>query len=177
MTFIQSIVANGSAGTLSFTSIPQNFTHLQLRFFARVNGTAGGNTNSNVFIRFNSDSGNNYTRHLLYDQGGINSYGAGGTSAAFASAAPTSNNTSGIYLNSIVDILDYTNTNKNKVTRCIGGYDNNGVWGNRLNLESGLWINTAAITRLDIIADNSETYTNLTRADLYGITTSELTGA
>ena len=163
------LVGSGGASTLTFSNIPQTYKHLQIRMINRVVGNSGGNTNSNVLIRFNSDTASNYTRHLLYDQGGIGSAGTANNTSIFASAAPNSTNTSGIFGAAVVDILDYANTNKFKTTRALGGYDNNGVAGNRLNLESGVWRDTSAITTILIYPDNSETWAQYSHFALYGI--------
>ena len=163
------LVGSGGASTLTFSNIPQTYKHLQIRMINRVVGNSGGNTNSNVLIRFNSDTASNYTRHLLYDQGGIGSAGTANNTSIFASAAPNSTNTSGIFGAAVVDILDYANTNKFKTTRALGGYDNNGVAGNRLNLESGVWRDTSAITTILIYPDNTETWAQHSHFALYGI--------
>jgi hypothetical protein len=81
--------------------------------------------------------------------------------------------TTSIFSAGVIDILDYTNTNKNKTFRLMGGTDTNGS-GNA-DFESGMWMNTAAITQLDFFATNN--FTEYTRFDLYGFTTSSATGA
>jgi hypothetical protein len=66
-----------------------------------------------------------------------------------------------------------TNTSKNKVSRSLGGFDTNGA--GRVVLYSGLYLSTVAINQIQIATDG-----NLvagTRCDLYGITTSQVTGA
>ncbi len=162
-------VGVGGASSVTFSSIPATYKHLQIRMINRVVGNSGGNTNSNIFMRFNGDTGTNYTRHLLYDQAGIGSVGSANASTIFASAAPNSGNTSGIFGAEVVDILDYANTNKFKTTRTIGGYDNNGVGGNRFSFESGVWRDTSAITTILIYPDNSETWAQYSSFALYGI--------
>ena len=158
-----------ATASVTFSSIPATYKHLQIRMINRVVGNSSSNTNSNVLMRFNSDTASNYTRHLLYDQAGIGAAGAANTTSIFASAAPNSTNTSGIFGAEIVDILDYANTNKFKTTRTLGGYDNNGVAGNRLTFESGVWRDTSAITTILIYPDNSETWAQYSSFALYGI--------
>ena len=158
-----------ATASVTFSSIPATYKHLQIRMINRVVGNSIGNTNSNVLMRFNGDASSNYTRHLLYDQGGLGSAGTANNTSIFTSAAPNSTNTSGIFGAAVVDILDYANTNKFKTTRTLGGYDNNGVAGNRLNLESGVWRDTGAITTILIYPDNSETWSQYSHFALYGI--------
>jgi hypothetical protein len=66
----------------------------------------------------------------------------------------------------VIDILDYTNTNKYTTVRTLGGYDNNG--SGAVALFSGLWLNTAAITSIQTGAFFAGDDTNSQLA-LYGI--------
>ena len=74
----------------------------------------------------------------------------------------------------IIDILDYANTNKNKTIRSISGIDNNG--SGDVSLTSNLWMNTAAITSFEIGGFGVNLAAG-SRIDLYGITSSSVTGA
>jgi hypothetical protein len=77
--------------------------------------------------------------------------------------------------NTIIDILDYTNTNKNKTMRSISGFDRNG--GGTVGIWSVLYsTNTNAITSL-ILSGGGSYIANGSRFDLYGITSSQETGA
>jgi hypothetical protein len=66
---------------------------------------------------------------------------------------------------SIIDILDYKNTNKYKVVLTFAGLDNNG--SGESGLYSGMWMNTNAITSIKLF-DNVN-YGEYTKAALYGI--------
>lgn len=177
MVWIASSGTLGSANTVSFSSIPQTFTHLQLRVFGRSQG--GGNATFNLQI--NGDGGANYGYgyHYLLGDGSTTGSGTTGSSSQASIQFPniaSSSETSGVFGNVVIDILDYTNTNKNKVTRAIGGYDNNG--SGKVQLTSGLWLSTAAITSLSFASSVSPyTFAAGTRFDLYGITSSAVTGA
>jgi len=61
-------------------------------------------------------------------------------------AIPAAGNTSGIFSAGVIDILDYTNTNKNKVVRALSGFDANG--SGEIIFDSLLWINTGAINQI-----------------------------
>ena len=82
------------------------------------------------------------------------------------SATSAASNTSGIFSGGVIDILDYANTNKYKTSRGLSGYDANG--SGLLYLASGLWMNTAAITSIEITDALGNFATNSTFA-LYGI--------
>ena len=66
----------------------------------------------------------------------------------------------------LIDILDYANTNKNKVYRTLGGFDANS--SGEQGLFSGLWMSTLAITTIDLIA-GAGNWTTDSRFALYGI--------
>jgi hypothetical protein len=152
-------VGAGGSSSISFSSIPSTFTHLQLRVLSGTN-PAGYTTG----IRFNSDSGTNYWGHGLYGSGGSSgsfSMGAGNL-ATISYSGITNTQFSG----AVVDILDYRNTNKNKVIRSLNGRDDNGVGD--IYLMSGSWANTAAITSITVVAP-SATFIQYSSFALYGI--------
>lgn len=163
----------GSSGSFDFQNIPATFAHLEVRFSGRGTFNAA---NDSILIRFNNDSATNYVIHRLYGDGSsvgsqaflTQTYVICGDMPA---ATASSSSTVGV---SITSILDYANTNKNKVARVLAGRDENGsgyAWFN-----SGLWLNTAAINRVTVLAANGS-FTAGSRADLYGIGVSDQTGA
>jgi hypothetical protein len=162
-----------SAGAITFSSIPQNFTHLQIRLSARsdfASAVASG------FIRFNGDSGSSYPYHFITGDGATPS--ASGTTAGtvgYLGNFPAASTAANIFEASITDILDYTNTNKNKTIRTVSGFDANG--SGQIFYASSLWLNTAAITSILLVSGGGANFVTNTRADLYGIATSNATGA
>jgi hypothetical protein len=162
-------VGSGGASSLTFTSIPQTFTHLQLRVFG-----VAPSANTNYFTTINSSGFGNYARHELRGNGSVV------TSGSVTADAPIIYYTDGVASTSypfvsVVDILDYTNTNKNKVARALSGRDENG--SGLLGLYSWLWTNTSAITTLSVDSFSASQFSQYSRADLYGISTSNATGA
>lgn len=137
----------GSTGTVTFSSIPDTYEHLQLRFYARSNV---GGASTLVEVRLNNDSNANYYHVRMIGDG---SAVGGGLSNAetfiYAGSIPASTATSNIYGCSIIDILDYTSTNKYKNVKAIGGNDRNG--SGISGFFSGVWLSTSAITRIDIV--------------------------
>jgi hypothetical protein len=141
---IVSLTSSGSTNLIEFTSIPSTYAHLQVRIFSRSARSAADDT---VYIRLNSDSSSSYSWHRLRGDG--SSASAGGyypDGIMFAGATPGASATSGIFGTSVVDILDYKNTSKNKTIRSLGGYDANG--SGMVELYSGSWNSTAAVTSL-----------------------------
>ena len=162
---IATVSGNGSSGTITFSSIPSTYKHLQIRGIGR--NTVTGVTDNYSFIRFNGDTGNNYAWHIL-DGNGSSAYAsaASTTSSAGVPTFPTAQSTTNIYGVLVLDILDYTNTNKNKTVRYLGGHDQNG--SGILRYGSGLWMNTSAITSVTFTF-NSDSWTSLSTFALYGI--------
>jgi hypothetical protein len=177
MIWIASAAPSGTQ-TLTFSSIPQTFTHLQLRGFVQQTRATYGI--SDGYIQFNSDSANNYSWHQLYGNGvSAISYGAASTSRIDIADGQWGSSTGGTFGVSITDILDYANTSKFKTTRTLNGVDINGEiasFGGRAGLLSGNWRSTSAITSMTVVAANGN-YIAGTRFDLYGITSSQVTGA
>jgi hypothetical protein len=132
-------VGGGGSATVSFTSIPATYKHLQIRASAKA-----VNNDQGYFMQFNSDTGTNYNTHLLYGNGASVTALSNNTWAGMDIASTSSSNFSAI----VVDILDYTDTNKNTTIRSLSGVDNNG--SGYATLASGLWRNTAAVTSLTI---------------------------
>lgn len=161
-------VGAGGTATITFSSIPSTYTHLQVRGIARSTRVA---TQDSIILRFNSDSGANYfSYHEVYGDGATAAAGAGsssGTGVGFGYIAAASA-TASIFGVAVIDILDYLNTNKNKVPRILAGVDRNG--SGLIALTSGLWRNTAAISSIDLLP-GSGNFTEYSHFALYGIRT------
>lgn len=145
---IASSTLSSATNTVTFSSIPANYEHLQIRAYVRGDRTGGGDT---AIIRFNNDTGANYVAHRLY---GTTTAGSdaftGRTSVFLASNIPTPGySATVVFAPCICEIVDYASTNKNTVTRCINGSDTNG--SGLVEINGGLWLNTAAVNRIDII--------------------------
>lgn len=162
-----SIVGAGGSSSISFSSIPSTYTHLQIRAITRTNRA---DTNDFITLRFNSDSGTNYSYHSLYGNG--SSVGAGdyGTSTGSPwSGVTAGNNAAGSQFGGVViDVLDYKNTNKYKTVKLLSGTDQNGTTG-RLYVMSNLWRNTAAISTMTIIPTYGTSFSQYSHFALYGV--------
>ena len=183
MVWIASNTISGSSTSLiNFTSIPQTFTHLQVRCFWNTTSTSTGDYI--LAMTFNGDGYPNtsYSMHFLNGNGSaassgseINNWNAtAGDLGKYGSAiiTPSAN----IFGVAIADVLDYTNTNKYKTSRSLSGYDNNGQGG--VNLFSGVRLSTAAITSITVQHSGTGGFFAAgSRFDLYGITSSQVTGA
>tara|TARA_R110002126_G_scaffold265569_1_gene408742 strand:+ start:288 stop:851 length:564 start_codon:yes stop_codon:yes gene_type:complete len=161
---IATVTVGTAVSSITFSSIAADWKHLQIRGIGHWSGTA--NTYANGQVQLNGDTGSNYAYHRLY--------GNGSAASADASTSTTKMNTpwfpddtySNTFGSIIIDILDYSSTNKYKTIRSLGGFDGNG--SGLVGLFSGLWMNTAAVTSFTISLPsyNLTTYSQLA---LYGI--------
>jgi hypothetical protein len=153
---IQTVTLGSTASSISFTSIPSTWKHLQIRYSLTAAAPA------DCGLRFNSDSGTNYSSHLV----------RGNPPNAQAYAYPSQGYAT-VQFNigyntsvAVIDILDYTNVNKNKTLRSLAGWDNNGS-GN-MDFWSGAWYNTSAVTNIDLVALTT-TFSVNSKFALYGV--------
>jgi len=160
---IATATGTGSSGVMTFSSIPATYTHLQIRGFTK--STSSG---SNWKVQFNGDTGSNYANHYLESNGSTVSAGAELTQTGMNFYAATATSTAAsVYAAMVMDILDYTSSNKNKTVRTLSGVDTNGGGNNDFN--SGLWYATpAAITSITITLNSGSFDTN-SKIALYGI--------
>ena len=152
-------VGSGGASSISFTSIPSTYTHLQIR--------ASYTGNDVPLLRLNGDTSTNYPNHWLR---GTGSAASGAASAGaynllqLATSWTPSSTVPGVF---IFDLLDYANTNKYKTVRTLGGCDLNGSGG--IELMSGLWMSTAAVNAISMTIGSSGTTYQYSSFALYGI--------
>jgi hypothetical protein len=161
-------VSSGGASYVEFTSIPSAYEHLQVRAIGRTNRSANGDY---ALISVNGDtSTSNYTTHYL--QGNGSSVASGAYVQSFAGALMSrwaaANDGSNIFGLGILDILDYSNTNKYKTFRDISGLDTN-TSNSQVNFESSLWLSTAVINALRITPGAGTTWQQYSHFALYGI--------
>lgn len=146
---IRTIYLEADAVSVTFSSIPQTYEHLQLRVSSHDSYDASYDI---LYARFNSDSGTNYSYHFMEgyststnDGKGINQTYAwlGKIEGSYGTTLPTT------YGGSIVDIFDYANTNKNTTTQSISGVVDPRPT-NVVYFSSSLWDDTSAVNRIDL---------------------------
>jgi len=157
-------VGAGGAANVEFTSISGTYKHLQIRGIARDTGSA---SLRQVYIQFNSDTSTNYSWHELEGNGSAaGSYGGTTTNKMWSFYYSTASQTASAFGTAVIDILDYSNTNKYKTIRTLGGADLNG--SGTISLSSANWRNTNAVTSIKLLAEQTAFAQHSTFA-LYGI--------
>ena len=156
--------ATGSETTFTFSSIPATYKHLQLRaLYQRTTSTQ-----LDVGIRLNSDTGSNYSQHSLSGDGSAVAAAGAANNSYVAIGVGPGGGTGNYFGASIVDIIDYASTTKNKTIRSFNGADTNRAGISAIKLLSGAWYNTTAVNAITIYTFGDAMNTNTTFA-LYGI--------
>ncbi len=159
-------VGSGGASSITFSSIPADYKHLQIRAVAQDNG-AGTDARALV-LRFNSDTDSNYAMHQFYNITGYTE-----TSANYLYLTQiTESGRTGVFAPVLIDIFNYANTSNFKTLRAIGGYfiNTSGV-ADEFDFGSGLWRSTSAITSItfDVRTSFAGNFSQYSHFSLYGI--------
>lgn len=161
-------VTPSGVNTITFSSIPSTYKHLQIRFIAR---DVSNTTQPSMFLRFNGDTASNYSRHQMSADGStMAAYGQGSVTWGVLTAMTGSTGLYGsnVFGVGIVDVLDYADTNKYKTTRALSGQDTNNTYG-VIYYASGVWQSTSAINSITLYTSTGSNYASGTHIALYGI--------
>jgi hypothetical protein len=154
-----------NTASVTFTSLPTTYTHLELRYTARTTQAAA---NDQMKILLNSDSGSNYTERLVQGNGSTaTSNGFTAQGFIWPGYAMGANATASVFALGIVSFVDYLSTAKNKTVRSISGYHTTAGAIQASQLFSSYWASTAAISSITISANGS--FVSGSRFSLYGI--------
>lgn len=157
---INSTTLGSAQSSVTFSSIPSTFTDLVLVCNGGVTIAA-----ANAHLRFNSDTGSNYSDTNITGTGSAASSGrsTSQTSCILNSYGYPEND---MNWNCIVHIMDYSNTTTYKTLLSRSNQADNGV-----SALVGLWRSTAAITTIDVISifSGSPQFSIGTTFKLYGI--------
>lgn len=168
---IATLTAAGGETSLTFSSIPGTYKHLQIRGIGRLSGTSEGYGYS--YIHFN---GGPQATHGLFVHGTTVTLN-GATSAYYQipNAMAPSNAPTGTYGALIIDIHDYASTTKLKTIRGFSGYNTNGAaltYYHGVGISSALatGLGTSALTSVQITSGPfGETFVAGSKYALYGI--------
>lgn len=131
----------GGGGVINFTSVPQTYTDLILIMNTGIAGSGGS-----MYVRFNGDSGANYSQTILRGSGSaVTSTRYSGSLIYLDYNGPTLGSASSNY---IVQLNNYSNTTTNKTVLV----RTNATIGSGTGVEAhvGVWRTNSAITSLSI---------------------------
>ncbi|MDB4418067.1 hypothetical protein N9262_02325 [Akkermansiaceae bacterium] len=151
---LETTTLTSNASSVSFSGLDafSNYKHLQLRI--------NGKFSSSMRLQLNGDTGSSYSWHQIYGDGSgaLNPQGASNQSSI--TLGESMGYTTGGAL--IIDILDFSSTNKNTTVKNLFGTAERDFVG----LSSGGWYSTNAVTSL--LLYNGTHYANSTYS-LYGM--------
>jgi len=171
---IASYTVSGTAGTISFSGIPQTYKHLQIRGQGQASygGSGGG---SAWFMVVNSDAFPSGTSWNIFSLNANNTTAYSGktfNTYALTGIAQWAGN--GTFAPAIIDIFDYTSTSKYKTAKMVNGIALNSNGGNNYTqFTTGAWKSLSPITDLTLYHNagglSDGLWNNGTTFDLYGI--------
>ena len=154
MTPIATVTLAANASTITFSSIPQEYTDLMFTTYGAAQATGGGS----VKIQFNGDTATNYS--YLYMFGTGSGTGTGAFANQTACLVNRHNTVDGAGWTAI---SNYSNTSVTKALLSRGS-------GNNIAITlTGRWRNTAAITSISCTMESGPGFATGFTATLYGI--------
>ena len=155
---------------VTFASIPATYEHLQLRVSSHDQDTVSANY---LYVRLNNDSGSNYSSHFVEGYSSSN-YASAATGATYGKwgTAIGANNMATEYSNSVIDILDYANTNKNTTIQYLSGAATELAGARNVKFGSSLWDDTSAVSEIDVYVTGTPAFQRGTEMTLYGLNSS-----
>jgi hypothetical protein len=167
---IKTTYVENPVSSVTFSSIPQAYEHLQIRVSGGFDSS--GNGGHQVFMRFNGNTNTHYSDSMITAYSGANHnadryggsfsyvYGAGRITGPLVRRPEF-----GV---SLIDIVDYTNPYKKKMMMSIHGnapgYDGSSI----MRLGGAFLDNTAAITTV-LLYPPSGNFVRGTSISLYGV--------
>lgn len=156
-------VGPASASSVSFTNIPNTYSHLQIRGITRCASV------KEFYIQVNNDTGNNYAYHNLFGNGSSAGAGANSTISRIATLTQVGSATAAnTFSPIIIDLLDYANGNKYKTFRILSGTEQNSSTC-EIGLTSGLWQSTSAVTSISLFNATNTNIEPNSQFALYGV--------
>jgi hypothetical protein len=158
-----------SSNLISFSSIPQTYKHLQIRYNLKC-GQTGSADFDELSMRVNGTTGG-YAYHKTRGTSGGSVASDSGTNQSGWSGWILNSNSSlaSMFAVGIIDIYDYASTTKTKTMKVTMGYDTGGNLVSFMFLGSLLYPNTTAITSLSFVDNFSHSFASGSSMSLYGI--------
>lgn len=155
-------VGSGGAASIDFTSIPQTYTDLLIKYSLRDNVTSGGASN-NATVSINGSTANGTSIELYGTGSAAASASLSNVKVDYHSSANATANTFG---SAEIYFPNYTGSN-NKSSSSDGVAETNGS-SVLMAMNANLWSQTAAITSIGLSAAGGN-FVQHSTATLYGI--------
>ena len=161
---LETTTLTSSASSVTFSGIDQSYKHLQVRMTLRSTRAFATDTWG---VRFNGVSTASYAYHRLR--------GNGSTVASIANTSmtimdtgtfPDSTQAANIFGVSVIDVLDFSSISKNTTIKTLTGMTGS---QNYVNLNSGFYNSTDAITSISLESPQGFSAVAGTRVSIYGV--------
>lgn len=150
---ISTTVLSSPQSSVTISPIPQSYGILRIHVSAKTNTVS--DTTENFYVRFNSDSGSNYTRQYMYANNNSGTLVLGSQISqgyAYCGILPRSGGSQGnVFGFSMIEIYDYNLTTKNKTWIATQGLHNGNSSLSTAGYQGGAWLNNNAITSITFI--------------------------
>ena len=161
---IETITVGSAVASVTFSSIPQTYTDLQLVISSR---TSRASDSDGMLITFNSVTTGYAQRDVL---GSGTAAVSGNSATRYIGETPGNNATASVFGNARVYIPNYTSANnKSYMVDAVAEDNDSSAY---VSLVYGLWSNTAAITTIGISPQTGPNLNQYTTVTLYGIKSS-----
>ena len=161
----QSVPAGSGSSSVTFSSIPNTYTDLIVKFSVRVER---GVAMTPLWMRINSDTGTNYFMRLGYGNGSATdslNYNLGYLITGYVNAASS---TGAVYTNGEICITNYTSSNQKAISIDIASEQD--ATSAIVGFTAGIWTGASAVTSITFLEGNDNSnisqYSNFY---LYGI--------
>lgn len=171
MAFTYSKLAEVTVGatavaSIDFSNIPQNYNDLVVKLSGRSSQTTA-NDGSELVMQLNGNAVSNYSRRMLYGDGGATGSSSATTTFVRVGFIDTNGNTSNTFSNTEIYIPNYTSSNAKSISA------DSVVEGNiaqymYATLIAGLWSVTTAISSISLYVP-SFNLLQYSTATLYGV--------
>jgi hypothetical protein len=160
------------ASSVTFSSIPTTYEHLQIRMHLKSDRSSS--SVDGLQIDFNDDGHPSTAYSYHWMRGSSTTASAGGLASGRLRlqnmiAAQGGVTDAANFSTVILDILDYRNANKNTTVMALMG--STGNWST-VSFESGLWDNTDAVTKILLDQVNGPNFMRGSEFTLYGLKSS-----
>lgn len=155
MTPIATQTLASAAATVTFSSIPATYTDLVLVI------NSGTTAYTDNYLRFNSDTGSNYSYTRIYGTASAGSDRGTSQTTGYIGSADTT-----LVGNHIINVMNYANTTTNKTFLSRNNYNGSTAAGTHAIV--GLWRSTSAINSITLSLSSSTWLAN-SSFTLYGV--------
>lgn len=160
---ISSTTVSSAVASVTLSSIPSTYTDLCLKISAR---SSNANTFGSGIIYYYNGANSSLSTRRLYGQGNGGLGSTGGT-VQYGGMTSANSQTANTFGNSEIYIPNYTGS-ANKSSSSDGVSENNAT-NNQMMLSANLWSNTAAITSITLLLEDSSNFMTNSTFYLYGV--------